>query len=146
VRSKECSKCGENKPLNEFHKRSLSKDGHTAKCGVCLNTKAMKVSSTQPEDRRGYNLKQRFNLTIEEYNVIFLKQKGRCAICTKAETMKDTKGSTKWLSVDHHHGTGSIRGLLCSNCNTGIGLLGDSIKNMKSAIKYLNKRGSYGEK
>jgi hypothetical protein len=142
---KACTKCKIVKDLNEFHVRSVSKDGRTSKCSLCLNTKALKLRTENPESTRGNNLKQRFDMTIEDYNVIFLKQKGKCAICRNAETNKDKKGKVKWLSVDHNHDTGDIRGLLCSSCNTGIGLLQDSKKLMKSAIKYLDERGSYGK-
>jgi len=142
---KTCSKCGESKQLINFNKRSASKDGHTARCTTCIYTKALKTRMENPESTRGNNLKQRFNMSIAEYNEIFLKQKGKCAICELAETSVDSKGNIKWLSVDHHHGNGDIRGLLCNSCNTGIGLLQDSAKLMRSAIKYLDKRGSYGK-
>lgn len=142
---KKCSKCGTDKGAYHYNKRSASKDGLTSRCTMCLNTKAMKVRAKTPEVTRARNLKKRFNMTIDEYNVIFLKQKGKCAICTKAESGRDIKGNVKWLSVDHHHGNGEVRGLLCNSCNTGIGKLGDSIKVLKSAIKYLETRGSYGE-
>tara|TARA_R110002096_G_scaffold45582_1_gene122318 strand:- start:51 stop:491 length:441 start_codon:yes stop_codon:yes gene_type:complete len=146
VATKKCSKCGETKRLTKFNKREASKDGLTAQCTLCLNTKAMQIRAARTDTTRGYNLKQRFNMSINEYNVIFLKQKGKCAICGRAETIRDVKGNIKWLSVDHNHDTGAIRGLLCQSCNTGIGKLGDSVKVLKSAIKYLNKRGSYGKK
>jgi len=145
-KSKKCSKCEETKTLDKFNKRSASKDGLSSRCKVCLNTKAMHVRTNRPDTTRGHNLKKRFNMSIADYNIIFLKQKGRCAICNEAETSVDTKGKVKWLSVDHNHSTGDIRGLLCNSCNTGIGLLGDSQSVLKSAIKYLNKRGSYGKK
>ena len=142
---KTCTKCGTSKKLSEFHKRTASKDGKASQCTTCLNTKQLKARTSRPDYTRNANLKARFDMSIEEYNVIFLKQRGKCAICDKAETSTNNKGVIKWLSVDHNHSTGIIRGLLCSNCNVGIGLLQDSVKIMKSAIKYLNKRGSYGE-
>jgi len=142
---KQCSKCKETKDLADFNKRSASKDGHTSRCGDCIRTKNMQTRAKRPEDTRGYNLKQRFDMSIDEYNHIFLKQKGRCAICKNAETQLDQKGNVKWLSVDHNHATSEVRGLLCSGCNTGIGKLGDSIEVLSSAIKYLNERGSYGK-
>jgi len=142
---KPCSKCGIVKELDQFNKRAASKDGYTARCTTCINTKALKTRTERPDSTRGNNLKQRFNMSIAEYNEIFLKQKGKCAICELAETSVDSKGNIKWLSVDHHHGNGDIRGLLCNSCNTGIGLLQDSAKIMYSAINYLKERGSYGK-
>ena len=142
---KRCTKCKEEKSLSEFDNRKASKDGKTAQCTLCLRTKAMKVRKENPEITRASNLRNRFNMSIKEYNVIFLKQKGKCRICNKAETMKSLNGEIKWLACDHNHNTGKIRGLLCSSCNTGLGKMGDSIKNLKSAIEYLKKEGSYGE-
>lgn len=142
---KVCSKCHEKKDLKEFNKRSASKDGHTARCGDCIRTKAIQTRAKRPESTRGYNLKVRFNISIDDYNHIFLKQRGLCAICHNPEVNKDKNGKIKWLAVDHNHDTNEIRGLLCSSCNTGIGLLGDSTETLKKAIKYLDERGSYGE-
>lgn len=142
--TKKCSKCKTSKGTHEFGNRSASKDGLTAKCSLCLSAKAIQNRSTKSDKKRGYNLKSRFDISIEDYNVIFLKQGGKCAICIKSESSKDKEGKIKWLSTDHNHKTGKIRGLLCYSCNTGLGKLGDSVKTLRSAIKYLNKRGSYG--
>ena len=144
--SKKCSRCGEVKVLDDYHNRTASPDGKKPACIVCVNTKAMKVRSDSPDKTRARNLKARFDMSIEQYNVIFLKQKGKCAICHKAESSRDTNGKSKWLSVDHNHDTGAVRGLLCNACNTGIGKLGDSIHILLNAVQYLKKRGSYGEK
>lgn len=143
--TKICSKCKEEKPITAFTKRAASKDGLNARCGDCIRAKAMNTRAKKPDDTRGYNLKRRFNISIDDYNHLFLKQKGRCAICKQAEKIKDKKGNVKWLSVDHNHATDEIRGLLCNACNTGIGKLGDSVVTLESAIKYLKERGSYGK-
>jgi hypothetical protein len=46
---------------------------------------------------------------------------------------------TNGLHVDHDHKTGLIRGLLCTQCNPGIGYFQDSIERLQLAIKYLEK-------
>jgi len=81
--------------------------------------------------RRKAQLKRKFNLSLNDYNILLEKQKGVCNICKIKET-------TKALCVDHNHTTGEIRGLLCSNCNRGIGLLKDDIVLLKEAIKHLS--------
>jgi hypothetical protein len=63
------------------------------------------------------------------------KQRQRCAIC---RTKVPGGRYNKW-HVDHKHGTKKMRGLLCNNCNTGIGFLKESLHVLKNAIKYLEK-------
>lgn len=60
-------------------------------------------------------------------------QNNRCAICEKPESEIGT------LCLDHCHETGQIRGLLCRKCNSGIGLLGDDIDLVRSAVLYLSR-------
>lgn len=81
---------------------------------------------------------RKFNLTIEKYNNLIKKQNNVCAICHQKETMKNQYGVIP-LSVDHNHRTNRVRGLLCSNCNNGLGRFKDKIDILKRAIKYLRK-------
>lgn len=73
-----------------------------------------------------------YNITLEQYNELLRKQNGTCAICKaeKCSTKKD-------FAVDHCHDTGKIRGLLCKDCNIGIGMFKDSIEFIKAAKEYL---------
>lgn len=48
-------------------------------------------------------------------------------------------GNVRNLAVDHCHENGHVRGLLCSSCNTAIGLLRDDPAILRSAIAYLEK-------
>ncbi len=63
-------------------------------------------------------------------------QNNCCAICNKPaqETLKN-------LYVDHNHKNGKIRGLLCQNCNSGLGHFKEDIVTLKNAINYLNQHG-----
>jgi hypothetical protein len=63
------------------------------------------------------------------YEEMFAEQDGRCAIC--GET------STRRLDVDHCHTTGHVRGLLCNDCNPGIGRLKDDPDRLERGAKYL---------
>lgn len=58
-------------------------------------------------------------------------------LCKRCKISKSLEEFHKKLSVDHCHKTGKVRGLLCSNCNTAIGLLKEDINVLKNAINYL---------
>ena len=86
----------------------------------------------EEKSNREYHLKKTYNITLEEYDTLFLKQNGQCAICKKNQC--DIK---RRLSVDHSHLNGRVRGLLCYTCNTGIGYFKEDISCILEAIKYL---------
>ena len=77
-------------------------------------------------------LRLKYGLTIEQYNGIFEKQGGACAICGLSP-------DTRALDIDHHHGTGEVRGLLCNTCNRGLGLFKDDVAVLRSAVAYLER-------
>ena len=83
-----------------------------------------------PERRRRI-LKSRYGITPEGFDELFKKQNGRCAIC------KQQYHST--LHIDHDHKTKEIRGLLCNNCNRGLGHFKDSKENLEAAVTYLER-------
>ncbi len=94
-----------------------------------------KVLSKLPKQRdhiRNWELKKDFGITLEDFRRMEAEQNGLCAICSKAET------NGKRLSVDHCHTTKKVRGLLCGNCNRGLGLFKDNQAYLKEAIKYLH--------
>ena len=78
-----------------------------------------------------------FQISIEEYNSMFIKQGGVCAICGRVETAKHQSGTVRKLAVDHNHLTGKIRGLLCGNCNNGLGRFEDNPVRLLAACSYL---------
>jgi hypothetical protein len=86
------------------------------------------------------NLKSRFGISLERYAEILKNQGGVCKICEYAPS-----ATCKMLAVDHCHKTGSIRGLLCTYCNTALGLFKDDIKLLKIAIKYLKSKSNLGK-
>jgi hypothetical protein len=79
---------------------------------------------------------RKFGLTATDYDRIFAEQGGVCAICRKQEK-RTFKGRVTLLAVDHDHQTGCVRGLLCSFCNTAIGLFRENPEIMLSAMAYL---------
>lgn len=82
------------------------------------------------------NLKKNYGVSLEWYESQKKLQNNLCAICKNPETAK-IRETIKELSVDHNHKTEQIRGLLCSDCNRGLGLFKESILYLESAIKYL---------
>ena len=77
--------------------------------------------------------KVRCGLTIEQYDELLRLQGNGCAICHRPPFKRR-------LAVDHNHRTGRIRGLLCYHCNYGIGVFRDSVKKLRAAADYLEKR------
>lgn len=89
---------------------------------------------------RRWLLLNKYGLTTEKYDEIFERQGGACAICGRSAPVgRAARVGARWLNVDHCHDTGEVRGLLCMECNTGIGKLGDSVEMLHRAIAYLTK-------
>lgn len=76
--------------------------------------------SSNPIKRKSH-LKSRYGITDSDYMDLLAKQSGGCAVC-KSVVPNNGKGDT-WFDVDHDHGTGKVRGLLCRNCNVTLGTL-----------------------
>lgn len=72
----------------------------------------------------------KYGINPEQYQELVNKSSGKCDLCGK-------KVANKRLQIDHDHSTGEIRGLLCIDCNTSLGKLGDNIKGIYSALEYL---------
>lgn len=84
--------------------------------------------------RRRNQLKAEFGITRDQYEALKTEQGDKCACCGTSEP----GGVGEW-HVDHNHQTKAVRGLLCSKCNIGIGLFGDSIGRLEKAVDYLKK-------
>lgn len=80
---------------------------------------------------------RKYRLDLEELQAMRNAQQDRCAICGKEETVLGSTGKVKSLAIDHCHATGRIRGLLCNNCNRGIGLLGKEPGLLRRALEYM---------
>lgn len=102
---------------------------------------AARKKEYRTNNKESYNLKGRwrtikrkYGLTEKDWNDMFSSQEGRCAICrTHQQDLKEP------LYVDHDHATGKVRGLLCGTCNTGIGMLKDSIEILEQAVSYIKE-------
>ena len=82
-------------------------------------------------------LKRKYGLlTLSDYGRMLAEQGGTCAICGAGPDSERNHRFTS-LAVDHDHETGQVRGLLCSMCNRGIGVIGDH--NLAAAAAYIQK-------
>jgi Autographiviridae endonuclease VII len=79
--------------------------------------------------KRG-DLRRNYGLSLEEYNEMVKAQDGKCLIC----------GDSGTLNVDHSHKDGKVRGLLCSRCNTSLGLAREDIGVLEKMIAYLKRK------
>ena len=104
---------------------------------------ARRRSALNPQAKKNGRLKQEFGITLEQYNELLAKQGGKCAICGATVTGVREKGKREHsLYVDHDHKTGSVRGILCSHCNFGLGNFRDSPALLLRAAEYLNSWSS----
>jgi hypothetical protein len=83
-----------------------------------------------PDSMLNFRLKRAYGITLAEYTEMLKAQGGACVGCGRQPTAK------KRLCVDHCHTTGKIRGLLCSNCNTALGLVGENKNTLHRLAAY----------
>ncbi|MBX7549982.1 endonuclease VII domain-containing protein [Streptomyces sp. NPDC004232] len=110
---KRCRGCGEVKPHGDWHRKG---NRLASRCKSCR-------AAQGPAD----HLKRRYGLTLAERDAMIAAQRGLCAICLDALP----------VHVDHCRRTGRVRGVLCFNCNSAIGKLGDDPDAVRRAAAYL---------
>lgn len=124
-----------NKHLREYYHRYPEKWAeYSAKHREEIRARKREYNAT-PRGKRAAisrHLKRLYNITADKYDEILKEQNGSCAICGKSTTEFKRR-----LAVDHDHGSGKVRGLLCTNCNRGVGNFYDSPDLLQKAIFYL---------
>lgn len=95
----------------------------------------MLAASVPGYSNRKWKLKGLYGITPDQFDERLNRQGGGCAICGGPSSSVG-----KSLSVDHDHGDGSIRGILCNGCNLGLGHFDDSPDKLMSAAAYLLAR------
>lgn len=125
-----CTQCGEEKSLDDFYlqkKRSGNKVP-MSHCKACHNIKvAKRVQEMTPAQREIYlemmwarQVRLKYGITVEDYDLMLAEQGGVCKICKRPETSV-RNGKVRRMPVDHDHDTGEVRGLLCMLCNSRLG-------------------------
>lgn len=147
---KRCSGCKETLPRENFSPSKTTFDQLSAYCRPCANKRYKKWRKANLETANrlqrdyykkhterfyDYELKAHYGLPYGTYDKMLEAQSGRCAICGTLEP----RGVGKRFHVDHCHETGVVRGLLCIECNIGIGKLKHSEDTLHKAIEYLQK-------
>ncbi len=122
METRTCTKCNTTYPVEGYYK-----NGHyrSRVCKVCKG-----------EGVRRRHLERKFGITEEQFVEMSKAQGDVCKICGKPEGEENRRTR---LTIDHCHSTGKIRGLLCHNCNTAIGLMKDNISNFENAILYIKE-------
>lgn len=155
--TKRCCHCKKYKDTNLFYKNSSLKDGLDNYCIECFKLhnkekyirhrprRLKEADEYRKANRKKFNkrsrdctLRKKYGIGIKEYNNLLRLQNNRCLICGMHRLRAKKKFNTR-LHVDHNHNTKEIRGLLCNNCNAGLGYFNESIKLLKRAMEYLNK-------
>lgn len=132
-----CSLCGTEDP-ELFHKKPRTW------CVPCTRADNLKRYNNQSEEQRHKHrlsarkswLKKAYGLTLEDYDAMYAAQGGCCKICN-TEVTHSGPDRYKVACVDHCHVTLKVRGLLCWDCNVGLGKFHDSRLKLAAAIKYL---------
>jgi len=134
---KECRTCKKLMDLTAFHANPKASQGVMGECKECSSERSRKAylskKAENPLFKREIDLKRRYNLTLEDYNALELKQANKCKICRCTPTKK--------LVVDHCHITDEVRGLLCHHCNVALGYFKDKPALMPVAQAYLIHNG-----
>jgi hypothetical protein len=136
---RQCGCCKEQLPVASFNRRKRGTGSYQTNCKKCVGELWKTAKQSGPEVRRRYQLQRKYGVNEQSYFSLWNQQNGVCAICGNEETAR-YKGTLKMLAVDHDHETGVIRGLLCQECNTGIGKFRHDQDLLVKASEYVNLR------
>ena len=134
---KHCPGCKQIKPLEAFCNNRSSGDGKAFYCKECHNARGSESRQRLYGGTRHYHLMRRYGVGDAEVAAMIEAQGGVCLIC---------KGPLDRPHVDHDHVTGKVRGVLCFNCNAGLGKFRDNVEIVERALAYLRGHDSEAEK
>lgn len=93
--------------------------------------KVRAYNKRNPRQKINNRLQNSYGITLEEFEQLLIDQNNCCAICGTEHKKEQS------LHVDHNHNTGEVRGLLCHNCNFGIGHFQDDFNLLIKASEYI---------
>jgi hypothetical protein len=128
-----CRSCQARKPMTEFHWAN-SERYRRRTCKSCDDVRARATRALKPakyaRSARNRSFKRKYGLTVDDFDAMLVEQNYRCRICWERLFITTTH-------VDHDHATGAVRGLLCTNCNLGLGHFRDDRWRLQNAMAYL---------
>jgi hypothetical protein len=130
-----CLECNTVQPLDQFYCRVTKATGqqsYSSYCQTCRCKRGRKQYHENPTKFKAAVRDGKYGLKPGEYEIMLAQQGGCCAICGYVPQI-----GQRPLSVDHDHTSGSVRGLLCGLCNTGLGNFRDESQFLRRAISYL---------
>jgi hypothetical protein len=136
---KRCPKCGDVKALTEFGKNKGLPQGVTVYCRECkreydkITGRRYRTTESGKRVNANANLKNKYGITLDEYDAMFEAQGGVCAICGGVHD------DGRRLYVDHDHATGKVRALLCRRCNTVVGFVNEDSDILLRTSEYLRR-------
>ena len=133
-----CPSCRVEKEINQFWKNQYC-------CIECSKVK-QKTSwnSRTPQKRLEQHLKFKYGVSPEEFLRTWETQEGKCAICKDVlPDLLTYENRRRGYAIDHNHETGEFRGILCTECNTLLGMASDNPDILQEAINYLQTKGNY---
>lgn len=145
-----CKRCKKTMSHTKFYRDKGHNDGLSSWCIECsrkrqrarYETNKPKILGQSKDYYIKHGAKVRLLRQINRYGIdeshfveLVIRSQGLCDCC---ERQLETGGKASKLNIDHDHSTGLIRGILCTNCNTGIGMLGDDVDTLTKAIDYLS--------
>lgn len=123
--TRQCRVCHRDRPLVWFPNQSKT-------CAQCKPPPEYEAALAEQGMVRTAGRARFYGLTLSDIKQLYEQQEHRCAICRRAYVADS-------LVIDHDHETGAVRGLLCMNCNSGLGKLGDTTESLRRAIAYLER-------
>lgn len=134
MKHKDCTKCGVELVIGSTWTDSKKKysDYRCIKCTTKYRKEwAESRGEKETKNRRHNHFKRTYKITYDQFEKLWIGQDYKCAICNCDVSEK--------FNVDHCHTTGIVRGILCWDCNIGLGKFKDSISSLEKAIHYLKR-------
>lgn len=136
---RQCTKCGEYKSWDNFsYKRPKNrKPGYQPRCKLCCAKDTQDWNSINKESARERYLQRKYGISENEYNARLLSQNNCCPVC--GVEFSDGVFGPDSPVVDHCHINGHVRGILCNECNRGLGYYHDDPEALRRAAAYLEE-------